>query len=863
MLSSGKLHAEDPYLETILIEELSEEPKIDGIIEKSIWNSIKEYSLQKSVGRHFLKQPTFVKMGYKGNHLFIILEVVEKDFKDLEQTSVALDSEKIFDQDCIELFMQPQNANRYFQVVLNYNGDCYDAMFNLNNKKVDKTWSCGAKIGIGETKSFLLNRKTIELKIPLENIFLNDFEKDGLRFNLIRTRTERAITEENSSKKKIKKIIENACEGSLFKIGNTSHNYTAFGLITTKNTTPKKDNPQKLADQILLTGGLSQIASMDVYFKATNNFMGLIPEGCEVGHGATLRYHEHIPVSQWTVKMDGYMRTGLITGEKDYQELASQILDKLIKILEVTVDKDGKSWIPIWGLVDQKGKSNGYGAGPTNMRGIMGVPYNQSKAKYNIASNGFDDSFGLGFYDISQLELEQNFKNRLLTVLEAQLNFYHRDYFLVNDSEGTYWRSDDFSPANPEAPTKKNSWLIGSDIVYCVLAYHNLGGLEKEKYLEILTKFSKYYISLRKKLGVKKRENSSWTNMPLWRIEFLDNRMLDVVKYVQTKKIIGFTELENFILKELKNLYSDDYHIEFAIDGLTAQSDATTPLIYLFTSIDEKRFNDIWRGFIHGGLTNQGAIKGKSIPGMNGSSYPTFLIYAYNAWVNKKISDDELIYAVKKIYTIFGSPGFAKTTKDWNQEIMEHNKKEPHWIAVPDECYVDSVMPESIWQTGETQGYIKNWFAAHNNQLKPYEDPSQMVYKNSLYQFTAPFQSHGEPFSYGQAFTFNLLKLKAISKEASHWMITFEKPILPKRLPCFGVVNVTDLLYQQKSFQMPTKKKITKVSCDETALPFKLSGINDFTGAYTFIDNEKLIFILPEHAPGLLEIKISFEVKNE
>lgn len=97
MLSSGKLHAEDPYLETILIEELSEEPKIDGIIEKSIWNSIKEYSLQKSVGRHFLKQPTFVKMGYKGNHLFIILEVVEKDFKDLEQTSVALDSEKIFD----------------------------------------------------------------------------------------------------------------------------------------------------------------------------------------------------------------------------------------------------------------------------------------------------------------------------------------------------------------------------------------------------------------------------------------------------------------------------------------------------------------------------------------------------------------------------------------------------------------------------------------------------------------------------------------------------------------------------------------------------------------------------------------------
>jgi len=852
----------NPYLEKLVIRELEAEPIIDGKDEKEAWGPVKELGLQKSIGRNILNKATFVKLGYKGNDLFIFIEVVEDNFKELEQTEVELDSENIFNQDCIELFLQPLNAKKYFQIVINYNGNCYDALHNLNNKKIDKTWSSGAKIAIGERKSFLIKSKLIEIKVPLANVFIDDFNSNGVRFNLIRTRVERTKTEEIANKKKITKTLEPACEGSLFKIGNTSHNYTAFGFLCSAASEKNIEKKEVYSEQVLLTGGVSQIASLDVYYKAIHNFTGLIPEGCEVGHGATLRYHEHVPVSQWTAKMDGYMRTGLISGIKEYQDLADEILNKLVNILKETVDKDGKSWIPIWGLVDQSGKSNGYGAGPTNMRGIMGVPFNQSKAKYNIASNGFDDSFGHGFYDISQLNLEEKFKNKLLGVLEAQLDFYHRDYVFINDSEGTYWRSDDFDPAKPTPPAKIHSWLIGSDIVYCILAYHNLEGKEKEKYLEGLKKFSAYYVSLRKKLGVKRRDNSSWVSMPLWRIEYLDNRMLDVVKYVQAKKISGFSELENFILKDLKNLYSDDYLIEFAIDGLTAQSDATTPLIYLFTSIDEKRFNDIWRGFVHGGLTNQGAVKGKSIPGMNGSSYPTFLIYAYNAWVNKKISDEELIFTVNKLYTIFGSKGFAKTIKDWNQEIMEHNKKEPHWIAAPDECYVDSVMPESIWQTGETQGYIKNWFAASNNLLKPYEDLSGMVYKNSLYQFTAPFQVHGEPFSYGEAFTFNMLKLVSITQEANQVNIKFQKPNLPIKLPCFGVVDVTDILYQQKSFQLPTNKKITKVLCGEKSLNFKLSSINDFAGAYTMIDNEKLIFILPEHAPGELEIKIFFEAKK-
>jgi hypothetical protein len=657
------------------------------------------------------------------------------------------------------------------------------------------------------------------------------------------------VKDKNEKKKTVKPISEIlVTESSFFPVGENSNVYSAFGFANFGN---KKEELKPNETQMIL-GYSSQIASLDIYFKAVNEFGGLIPEGCEVGHGATLRHHDHIPVAQWPIKMDGYLRTYAVSKIPEYLSFGEQVLSKIENLLAETKDDKGKSWLPFWGLVDRHGVVNNYDQGPENTRGRMMIPFNQSKAKFTIFGNKFIDSFGFGFYQISLIknELPPTYNERTLIVLKQIIEFYHRDYILFDKNDKFYWRTSDFTPAKPEPFDEKYiAWLLGTDVVYLMMSYLNYEQNDEtqKSCLESLKKFSVFYIKTRKDLGQKNRKNSDWTNNPLWRIEYLDGRMIEVVKNAELKKWEGFESLTSFVKSDLKNLYAYDQKVFYAEAGELDSSKSTTPLLPVYEFINHEKFNDLFRGFVHGAMTPRGALpRGIEIPGMNGSSYPLFLCYAYSAWKNKIISDEELIYVNNKFYTFFGNDICLRDETDWVNELLPIDKKLPHWRASPDQGYVNNVMSEGIWKNAESQGNMLNWnvYIPGSKAQPYYESGLNRIFRNDYVQFTAPYQSHAEPYPYGLAFTFNTLKF--VSKESNEkgMVVKFERPDVPNELPCFGVLDITDIYYKNKSLETPTNIGVVNVTYKISPLAFKITGVPEITRVYKGVDNKKIFFCI-------------------
>lgn len=874
--SSFKLFSQDPYSGEYEIRKISNKPILDGVFESSIWSKNYFVEFIPKYCTPMIKYPTSAALLMDDTNLFIAIKANNSLKADFKGNPRQNDDPKIFEDDVIEILIYNEDTVIYQHIVINFFGAVHDSLVRINRGESDVSWNSNLVYAMAHS-SGLLNQRSLEIKIPLANLNIKS-QQPNFRFSIIRSQKlivktpipeikpenkNKVAKEKSNPPKELTKTIVN--ESSFFKVGENSNVYSAFGYATFGN----KKKLSKPNEQQIVLGYSSQIASMDVYFKAVNEFEGLIPEGCEIGHGATLRHHDHIPVSQLPMKIDGYLRTYVATKIPEYLSFGEQVLGKIEKLLANTKDFKGEPWLPFWDLVDRSGVVNPYDNGPDNMRGRIAITYDQSKAKFTTFGNKFIDSFGFGFYQISliKMDLPDSYNKKAVNILKQIIAFYHRDYILLNKNEKYYWRTSDFTPAKPEPFDEKyKTWLLGTDIVYLMLAYLNYENNDEthQLCLESLRNFSAFYIKARKDLGIKNRENSNWTDKPLWRIEYLDGRMIELVKNAELKKWQGFEPLVSFVKNDLKNLYAYDQKVLFAEDGDLDWSESTTPLLPVYEFLNPEKFKELFKGFVHGAMTPRGALpKGSLILGMNGSSYPLFLSYAYSAWKNKVISDEELIYVNNKFYTFFGSSDSLRDERDWVTELLPIDKKIPHWRASPDRGFVPNVMSEGLWQNSECQGFMMNWNVYNPGKVQPYyESGLNRIFRNDYIQFTAPFQSHAEPYPYGLAFTFNTLKF--ISKEINEKLITvkFERPDLPNELLCFGVLDITDIYFKNKNLENPTNLGVVNVTCNQKPLSFRIIGVPEINRAFSDVDNKKIIFCQPYGLKGEVEIQIHLDAKN-
>ncbi len=626
----------------------------------------------------------------------------------------------------------------------------------------------------------------------------------------------------------------------------------------------------KHENNLILDGAASLIASLDVYYKGTNNFEHFIPEGCEVTNSSSLMQNDHIPVAQYMSKADGYMRFYLKTGFEEYLSLSDQIISKVIRTYEATRAEDGTHWFPLIDLVDAKGVAHSYDQGPDNYRVLPSIFWDQSKAKVTTKKNSYGDAFGLGMYELSKKydKLPPEFKSKLINICEIYIDFFHKKFVLHDDGEKYYWRTDDFYPSSPKIPIPEPAWgFLGQDILYMMMAYLNLEGYKSIEYYESLYKFIRFYIKFRTQFNHIPSEERYKRSSPIWRIEYLDIRMLAVSDFlIEKNKPIGL-ELKSFTVNLAKSFYVDLPPTRTCIGGETITSASTAPMLEIFRRIDSGRFKLLWQNFTRFDIGINGfSYSGLKPPAVNFSVYPIFLDYGYNAWQNKVISDEEFSGATRRFYTLFGNPKFLRNNESWCKDITTLDKLLTEWQAVPGRCYVENVMPEGVWENGEAQGYTSIWPGGFRTRSLPkYRHLS--LERNVYTQFCAPFQPHANPFSYGNAFDYNLLYTRIKENDnadnSKDFFVACRKESgLPKDMPSYGAVDVTDIYCLNKCFHTPANFQIKEVLINGRVLPFKTIKILEYHEEGSPIDNVKLVFVVPFSEENEFQIKVEIEKRE-
>ncbi|MFH1823926.1 MAG: heparinase II/III family protein [Candidatus Firestonebacteria bacterium] len=567
-------------------------------------------------------------------------------------------------------------------------------------------------------------------------------------------------------------------------------------------------------DYQILSGQISVFRSLESFIKGVYNFNGLFGENADVN--GDLYYCKWVFFAQYPSKANGYLRYYAKTEIPEYKELSEQIIDKLYQVYKNTKDKDGENWLPTHQLVADDGKFYGYSEKGSGDRRF---PYDQSKGKYFIKSAGFPDAFGIGMLELSEVAkyLDSKTKSQLIEILEGMLDFWNRDYMIVWKGGRFYYRSEDVEPSNPVKQVGGISWgCLGQDVIYLVKSLYNLG-IDTDKYDTKLRLFLKTYLN--------ERVNHSND----YRIEYLDDRILELTEYFSSKN--KFVDESKEINSLLKYLYSKNglKKAVFMYGGsLTAPS--TIPFLEIYRKLDLKdKFKTLWKDIMENYFDEETGIKvPKGTEGINGSAYPVLLDYGYNAWKNGILTDEEFISAFKKYYLFKGNPSSFRNLDDWVIETGEFlDGKEPYWIATPYDGYPEKVESEAYYgMKAEPQGYTidRFWLGDDPNNRK---NRSRNVY----YQFVAPFQNHAEKLRYGTALSFHLLdttenpelKFDDSKGDKIQTKVKFKFQKVPVGSPCLGIVDVTEMYYKDKQIPIKEGYQITKVIYNNVEVPFEVS----------------------------------------
>ncbi|OGF44469.1 MAG: hypothetical protein A2231_10580 [Candidatus Firestonebacteria bacterium RIFOXYA2_FULL_40_8] len=632
-------------------------------------------------------------------------------------------------------------------------------------------------------------------------------------------------------------------------------------------------NADQAEDQQMLTGYTTVVRSIDCYLRGVYNFELLYGENTETN--GDLSMCNNVIFAQYPSRIDGYLRFYDRTGSVEYQKLGEQIIEKLFKVYSLTKDKDGKNWIPLQAAVTRTGELYGYSKGKSFNRlsneKRHPVSFDQSNGIYLIEKASMLDAFGVGSWELARLItrkdnsgekdkviLKDEYREKYIKILECIMDFFHRDYMLYKKGDVFYYRTDDVVPSAPSMPIPKPNWNNeASDVIYVALALQELG-VDTGKWDFPLSMFLKYYLSER-------RDHSEES-----RINFLDNRILDLCEYFKKKN------KEEATIKEIYGMLKYTYEKKgttkalFMLDGAT-KNPSSIPTLDIYRKLGlkwkyQELFKDIWensfneeKGIVEPNLV----IIGGNPVSVNCAGYHALLSYSYTGWKDGMISDVDFIKAYKKYYKFKGNPLAYKDLDDWVIETPEADRERPGWTATPTDFFAEECESEQYYG-GEAQAYSLNRIRVGEDKkirkikentgkaktkedqltlsknIKEYMDVNR-VRKGEYRQFVSVFPTHGEPIRYGEALTFNLIDTRdkiTYDKENNKINVKLGFKDIPNGLPCFGVIDVSTYAPSDQN------NEVKKVLYGDKEVLFKVSKLLDYPEIFKETKSVKVIFLV-------------------
>ncbi len=865
---SASVSAERPVIH---IKKTQSPPAIDGVLFDDCW---KDCEVISDFSMDFPKKPsesqTKAYLCYDSRNLFVAVEAFSSSPDNLKSDVEKFDTREIFNDECVELFIAPEaDPKRYFQIVINSKGFFTDLQHEPGYIKPDYSWDCYAETASGKTRKSW----TLEIKIPLLYVGLKHGISQSWRFNIIRNILQEVENKGKQKKKQLKKVSM-----TWAYTGGNSHKPWLFGMVTGPDGKPDFPNHWGLDNRRRICTGMAAVAkSCDCYYKACNNYKGFLPENCKFS--GELRDCRNVAVAQYPSKADGYLRMYRKSGFTEYRSMARQLIGKLIHFMKETKDRDGNPWIPWGNVMYNDGKIYGYSRGPGFGR-LKGYVYNwnQSKVKFQVSGQHYVDAFGTGFWGISKTpdSLNPEMKSKILKVLGCILDFYHRDYVLKDDGRNYYWRTDDFKPLKPKMPIPGPRWRkLGTDVVYLIMAYDNLGGEYSEKYIESLKRFARFYMNSRLKLNKRVQgEDAETKRRALWRLNYLDGRMLDAAYHLKEEHEDDF--LLDWIHENLKTLprYNKMPTVEFMLDGEMRWGESSIPLLKMFAELNPELYNRFLEEICTYNLFPKGVCtSGYVAEPINESAFPPLLDFGYEGWKKGVLRGEDFNKVAKQVYLILSHPDLLRDTDDWVRDGSEKDRLDPDWRATPMHCYVQNELGEGFYKNGITQAYTINWgyFTPDDRKnVKEYMDLRKKEAKNRYYQYTAPFQNHAEPFQYGRSHTFNLIdttghqqKFRTLALEDNLSLnVKIKIPELPEGMPCYGLFDITDILFKNKSQYTPTGYFISKVTHEGSPLVFDVYNVLEAEKPGSKTDKARLVVIL-DASGERAESELTFTLKKK
>ncbi len=848
-LLSAPLFAELP---SVTIRPVETAPKIDGVLLDECWKKADSiYKFTQDFPCKPARTQTQVQLAYDDKYLYIAVKVIDPALKLLKAEVKEFDKGKIFNGDCIEIFIAPEiNPQRYFHITINPNGYYTDILHYVGELKAMRRWSSKTVAASGRSE----RSWTVEAAVPLARVALSDVIHRTWRFNITRS---------------VPKKKEMKSESSQWAYtGGNSHKPWLFGVVRGPQG-PQFNCPDVWHFQnkkMVCRGMAAVVKGIDCFLRGCYEYKGFLPENVEVK--GELDDCRNMILAQHPSKADGFLRFYQKTGMEEYRLMAEKILLKLCRMMEETKDKDGKSWIHWGNVLTRDGKIYGYSKG-SGFRNTGRLPheFDQSRVTFHVEGQPYVDAFGLGFYGLSQVEeaMSPEIRKKTIDLLECLLDFYHRDYVLKDDGKSYYWRTDSFRPLNPRMPIPGPKWRkLGSDVVYMILAYDNMKGKESTKYINSLKKFARFYTSRRRKLYENVKDQSRENQRrALWRMHFLDSRMMEAALHL--KKHHNDSMLLDWMHANLKDLprYTRLPRVEFMMDGHMTWGESSIPRLRMFAELNPELFRQFLDEIVNYNLFPMGiCTSGHIAEPVNQSAFPPLLDFSYTGWKSGALDGRRLNSVVEKVYTIFGHPRLVRDTEDWVRDVHWNDKKEPDWRATPIHGYVENVLGEGYYKNARTQAYILNCGFFPAKKTRYYSDKTKREYKNTYYQFTAPFQNHAEPFQYGRAHSFNLInttQANAVTnaeheKTAAHIQDnTLELPIqfpnIPRGVTCWGVLNITGILYKNHNYSDPTDLEIKSVRCGKRNLDFETYEMLEYKKIDSPGDKAVLVFTAEADKP--------------
>ncbi|MFH1075048.1 MAG: hypothetical protein V1752_08175 [Candidatus Firestonebacteria bacterium] len=592
---------------------------------------------------------------------------------------------------------------------------------------------------------------------------------------------------------------------------------------------PLQSDPAE--DQQILRGMVSVVRSMDTFMKGTFDLPGLFSESSEVNGDLILCKTPML--NSW--RIDGYLRYYAAMNNKEYQEMAHQIIDKIFKLYENTIDKNGNHWFPTQTFIAKDGKFYEYSKGPGFTR-FTDSPYSydQSGGKYLIEGAKFPDAPGIGFYEAAEMAdyLDADHKDKLIKVIKCLADYWNDNDFMIYKKRGAFLpRTEDFFPSNPELQAKEPKWgCIGSDYFFSVLALDRLKQ-DTSKYDNKLMIFLNTY--------VKERADHNRDR----RIDYLDSRVIRLARYFESKG--KYEKLTDWVFNKLPGCYAGKTKkAVFMLNG-SLTDNSTIPLLDLYVRLGlKKNFRFLWEDIWKNSFTEKGiTVEGRAVV-INNSAYPILLDFGFFGWEKGFITDEEFVEAVRRYYSFKGDSRNYRDLDDWVLETEEWDRINPGWKAVCYDGFPILVEPEAYYY-GKPQAFTLHKMVYSSDMTEARKKENQI--RNCSVNFTAPYEIHAELFRYGFACAFNLLNTSKntevrYDKTAREFKIEYEEPMVPKGMPCIGYADVTDIYYKDKKDVLKDGMEIKEVLLNGRKLPFYISHLQDYKELFSGKANAKLAF---------------------